>query len=144
MARILILQDEPSWNAALYRCLVAHHELVVTDSSNAAILALHKESFNLVISRVHLQSEDVFGFLKMIKSDPVIAHIPVVCFCGLRTRIAQFANNTLETVSRMFGADAYLSIEDFCVGDNCDLESMRSAIESVMNIDKRKASHEGV
>ena len=133
MARILILQDEPSWNAALRSCLESHHKLVVVSQSSTAIGLLQRERFDLVISRVHFHSEDVFQFLREINCDPVLKHIPVVCFCGLRSQHANSANEVLNSATRLFGAKAYVSIDDFCTGDSCNLEGMRRAIESAID-----------
>ena len=132
MVRILILQDEPSWNDSLKRCLQGHHELVVIHSSSGALKALHSEKFDAIISRVHLKDDDVFQFVQDLKSDPALAHIPVICFCGLRSRVANIANSALDKVSRSLGANAFLSLEDFCVGEDCDFDSMRSAIEAAI------------
>lgn len=129
MARILILQDEPSWRAALRGCLEPKHELLLVENRKIALEALRKESVDLIISRVHLRTDDVFQFLREIKSDIVLARIPVICFCGLRSRMANLTRGAVEAASLTMGADAYLSIEDFCSGEKCDLERMRTAIE---------------
>lgn len=129
MARILILQEEPSWQAALRGCLEAKHDLLVVESRKIAIAALHNERFDLIIARVHLKGDDVFQFLRELKSDATLAPIPVICFCGLRSRMANLTRASVETASLTMGADAYLAIEDFCLGEWCDLERMRTAIE---------------
>jgi len=126
------LQEEPSWQAALRGCLEAKHELLVVHSRKVAIAALLNEPFDLIISRVHFRSDDVFQFLKELKSDASLARIPVICFCGLRSRMANLTRGSVESASRTMGADAYLSVEDFCTGEWCDLESMRSAIEAFL------------
>lgn len=133
MARIMVLQDEDSWNAALRRCLSAHHSLVVIESSDAAIELLRQRNFDLVISRVHFKTQDVFHFLRTIKGDPFLAKIPVVCFCGLRSELAKVAHDSVELACRTLGADDYLSIEEFCDGEECNLEAMREAIESIIH-----------
>jgi len=88
MARILILQEDPSWHSSLRRCLEPHHELVVIDNTTAAIEALRQERFDLVVSRVHFETQDVFQFLRERKGDAALSAIPVICFCGLRSPLA--------------------------------------------------------
>jgi DNA-binding response OmpR family regulator len=132
MARILILREEPAWGAALSRCLEPNHELIITDRISKAVEALHNESFDLVITHVHLKNQDVFQFLREIKSDPILASTRVLCFCARRSRYANIANAALDKVSRAMGADCYLSVDRFCTGDNCDFAAMKRAIESVI------------
>jgi DNA-binding response OmpR family regulator len=129
MARILILQDEASWNGSLCWSLERHHKLTIRARIDSALQILQEENFDLIIARVHLKTENVFDFLRACKSDGAMAP-PVICFCGLRGHIAEVVSGSLERVSLTLGATAYLSIEDFCDGDQCNLETLRQAIDS--------------
>ncbi len=132
MARILVLQDDPSWNSSLTRCLEEHHELIVVEEREAAIKALHEVIYDAVIVRVHLKNDAFFKFLKNMHDDSSLAKIAIICFCGRRSRAANVANSALKSASLALGAHAYLSIEEFCAGEECDLDKMRHAIESVI------------
>ncbi|MDZ4834789.1 MAG: hypothetical protein SGJ27_13510 [Candidatus Melainabacteria bacterium] len=133
MTRILILQDESSWNACLKRSLVGHHEITVTHTTADALRLLRSMEFDAVISRVHMEHDDIFRFLRTVKADPTLATIPVVCFCGIRSRAANIAHGAMERAVRTLQAKAYLALEDFCEGDDCDFEALRAAIETAID-----------
>lgn len=132
MARILILEDEPSWNASLLRSLKGYHELVVVGSSSAALQILDEQRFDVIITRVHLKNDNVFVFLKDLKANPALAGVPVICFCGVRSRVANISNDALDKATKLYGANAYIALEDFCVGEECDFESIRRSIEEAI------------
>lgn len=133
MANILILQEEPAWEDALSKCLQPHHEIEIVDRSSDAVLKLQQHRFDLVITRVHFKTNNMFEFLRLLKKDPQTKDVPIVCFCGLRTRTANLAHVAIKQASYVLGATKFLSIEDFCTKANtCDLERMRAEIESVI------------
>ncbi len=95
-------------------------------------MQLQKRQYDLVITRIHFKSNDVFKFLKELREEPMTKDVPVLCFCGLRTRTANLANAAISKACHALGATKFMSIEEFCTIDTCDLEKMRKAIESVI------------
>jgi CheY-like chemotaxis protein len=132
MAHILILQEEPAWQAALQRSLKKHHHVLAVNSVQAALNALHERNFDLIISRVHLERNDMFGFLRTVKNDPSLKGLPFICFCGRRTQLSIALDDVLSLSSRTIGADKYISINNYSFGDDCDLDGIRNAIESCL------------
>lgn len=133
VANILILQEDPSWQDSLRNCLQSYHLLEIVRDSRVAISRLQEQHFDLVITLVHFKSNDMFEFLRQLKEEPRTSKIPVICFCGLRTRTANLANDAVKQASYILGASKFLSVEEFCTtSDTCDLARMRTEIESVL------------
>jgi CheY-like chemotaxis protein len=142
MARILILQEEPCWESALSRSLGPFHEVQFVSSAKEALVRLKQQAYDLVIARVHLRHSDPFEFLKRIQAEHLTG-IPVLCFCGTRTRTSNIASSAVRSAVQALGAAGFLSIEDFARSESCDFDALRNAIESIMTEYQSRESSQG-
>jgi PleD family two-component response regulator len=69
--RILVLQDT-EFRPILERALAPFHVLTYYDRVNDALDALRSASFDLIISQVHLQEDDMFDFLLQVDIESVL------------------------------------------------------------------------
>lgn len=129
MAKILILQEQPTEKAALKRSLETRHELIFVSREEDALFFLKEQSVDLVITRVHLKIGNVFSFLRSLKNDPQLSVTPVICFCGMRSKSASLQHDFLMKATRLYGAADYLALEHFCEGDDFNLDSICQSIE---------------
>ncbi len=133
MATILILQEVPGPLQALRNSLEGKHELIFSSSMTDALESLRKHKVNLIITRVHLEETNVFEFITKVKEDEHLASIPLICFCGKRTAIAKVLGPHLAETVRVFGADKYVDLNNFCSGeDTCDFDRLRQDIEDCL------------
>lgn len=104
-AKILIVDDNPV-NLKVLRALLSrsHYELVAADTGQAALdLTRANPSFDLILLDVVLPDISGIEVCRLLKNDPVTAHIPVVLISALRTDDRSISDG-LET-----GADGYLT-----------------------------------
>ena len=104
-AKILIVDDNPV-NLKVLRALLSRseYELVAADSGQAALdLARANPFFDLILLDVVLPDISGIEVCRLLKNDPVTAHIPVVLISALRTDDRSISDG-LET-----GADGYLT-----------------------------------
>ena len=134
MAKILILQEQPTEKAALKRSLELRHELMFVSRVEDAFCCLKDKNVDLVITRVHLDSGNLFSFLKALKEDPELSATPVICFCGTRSKSASLQHDFLMNATRMYGAADYLALEHFCEGDDFNLESICQSVERSLTV----------
>jgi CheY-like chemotaxis protein len=132
MANILILQEHAGSMQALRKSLGEHHRLHFVSDVPAAMKFLNNSQIDLIIARVHLEEGNVFEFIRAIKENIKLKNIPLVCFCGSRSEIAHTIDHTLARVSAVFGVDRYISLDRYCVEDDCDFIALRQEIESVL------------
>lgn len=133
MARILILQETPGPLDALRKSLEANHELYFAGDVSSALGLLPLMHFDLIITRMHLETANAFEFLHALKIEERYHDIPIVCFCGSRTALANSLDESLAHSVEIFGARRYICIDRFCVDDHCDYQALRYEIESCMS-----------
>lgn len=138
MAKVLIFQEHPGPLLAFQNSLVPYHDLFFASDESEAIIVLKENAIDLIIARVHLEQGNVFEFVRRIKHHASYAHIPLVCFCGQRTQLARQLDASMKKASAAFGADGYICIDRFCSQNNCDFDSLRAAIESILTESKEK------
>lgn len=132
MADILILQEEVLQDKVLSKSLLPDHNIEFVRSNDAVVRRLRWRKYDLLIARVHLRYNNLFELLIKLKADPRTASVPVLCFCGIRTRMANVANEAVRAATLACGAKCFLSLEQFCVNEHCDLARLKSAIEAVI------------
>lgn len=113
-----------------------------------AMKFLHESSLplDLIITSVYDDDIDLFAFIRALKGDQALHKIPVLCFSMQRTHYATLLDANTEHAAIACGADKYLSMDSFCrakpytdscescawVGELCDYEALRHAIESML------------
>lgn len=132
MAQILILQDAPAPLQALRKSLGLHHDLIFAASSSEAMNVLQSRRVDLIISRVHLEQNSVFEFIKMVKENTQLSNIPFICFCGRRTEVAKTLDHVLAKAAETMGVDRYLVLDHFCAEQDCDFDKLRAEIEDCL------------
>lgn len=128
--QILILQDGMAPAKILQQSLGTRHGLVFANGEDEALRVLASRTVDLIIARVHLETSNVFDFLKKVKSTEQYQHIPFICYCGRRTSSARSLDPIVSKSSEVLGADKYINVEDYCCGEQCDYDKLRIAVES--------------
>lgn len=115
VALIIALMEDPEQRRLVKDCLErAGHKVTVAESFVLAQAALQQQSFDLIISDVHLQNGGtVFDFLKWVRSDPRCQHIPFVLFSLNPTKMAKYLADGVRTAARTLGASKYISMIRF-------------------------------
>ncbi len=115
VALIVALMEHPEQHRLVKGCLEgAGHKVMVADSFVGAKTALQENSFDLIISDVHLENGgSVFDFLKWVKSNPKLKPIPFVLFSLEPTKLAKYLADGVQTAARTFGAAKYISMDKF-------------------------------
>jgi hypothetical protein len=132
MAQILVLQEEPAWQEALRRSLDEYHTLSVVSNTDEAVDALLLGNYDLVISRVHFETQSFHKAIMGLRAVCRPKDVPLVCFCGVRTAMGRAVNQVVSKIATTLGADKYIALDDFITGDKCDLEGIRVAIEDCL------------
>jgi CheY-like chemotaxis protein len=113
--RILLLNDSPKETELLEAaCRNAGHELTSMPSIAAAMDWLNKKDhIDVIVSEVHLEDENVFDFLKAVKSDPRHDWVQFIMVCTSTSDLAATMDNQLQQAARILGADKYVMMPDF-------------------------------
>ncbi|MFI5221106.1 MAG: response regulator [Bacteroidia bacterium] len=82
--KILVLEDDSVNQELLKLYLNDEFDSVLTSTIEEAMEHMNSESFDLCIADLFLGDSDKGGieFLKMVKANPKLSHIPVVAFTG--------------------------------------------------------------
>ncbi len=101
--RVLVVDDSDVTRAVLSRTLrgAGYEVLEARDGVEGAVIAL-RERPDVVVTDLEMPNLDGFPLLRLLKSDPVSAHIPVLVLTGQGGIVSRFWS--LRT-----GADAYLT-----------------------------------
>lgn len=115
VALIIALLEHPEHAIEVSNCLSeAGHGLCVVDSFAKAMVVLQEQSFDLIISDVHLENGgSVFDFLKWVRSDSALNPIPFVLFSLQPTSMAKYLADGVQTAARTFGAAKYITMDKF-------------------------------
>lgn len=148
MARILISMHNSASLSRLWDSLKDFYEVHCVQSPTEAMKFLHKSSLDidLIITSVYDDDIDLFAFIKSLKGDPLLRHIPLLCFSMQRSQFATLLDATIEHAAIACGADKYLSMDSFCnakiytescetcswPGELCDYEALRDAIKDML------------
>ena len=119
MSRILIVDDEPDIRLMLKLALeLGGHEVTEASDGREALEKVY-ENPDAVVLDIRLPDIDGLEVLRLVKSDPTVAAIPVVCIS---------AHSSGDTVRRALalGASAY-------VGKPFDFNDVRSVVGAAID-----------
>lgn len=132
--RILVLQEIEGNADKIKDCLQSpSNQITVFHSQPEAMQFLNSSQVDLIITAVHLQSGNVFDFLKWVKGDPINRDAKFVFFCAEPTEVARYVWPAVQTAAITLGADKYIAMECF------DENKLRSELEEVLA--RNKPSH---
>jgi CheY-like chemotaxis protein len=132
MAQILVLQETPARFKPLTAVLAGRHKLTEVNSVERAMTALAAHNFDLIISRVHLESGSVFEFMHRVKQDPLLKSIPFVCFSGRFGKIARRLDPLMMRIGELHGMKKFIRLEDYCSTGTCDFNALRQTFEECL------------
>lgn len=113
MLKVLLLQEKPE-NVFNVQASLPDCQIEVYDNVARAIRAIAEEEFHLIVSAVHLEHDgSVFDFLKTIKSQPSLQHIPFVFYCSKSTTFARSVRHGLQIAAHALGAEKYITMEHY-------------------------------
>lgn len=111
---LALLEDNYNKSNVLVSLESAGYTVVVCSSFKSAIEILQKQSFDLIISDVHLQNGgSVFDFLRWVKGHKASSNAKFVLFSLSPSHVAKYLSDSVWTSSRMLGADRYISMDWF-------------------------------
>lgn len=101
--KVLIVDDSRSLRRVLKRELsrMGIHSTEVAMDGLAAIDALQRETFDLILLDIEMPKLDGIGVLKLLKADPDLKHIPVIVISGF-----DYLDQSIECIR--LGAEDYL------------------------------------
>lgn len=114
-ALIIALLEHPEDHEAFKACFerAGHAVLVVSSFQKAkAILKEHLNSFDMIVSDVHLENGGtVFDFLQWAKKSPKLHSIPFVLLSVKPSAEAKYLEDGVRTAARFLGAAKYVSMD---------------------------------
>lgn len=136
-ARILVLDDTFEGRHRLQQCLAEVHDLVFVQNILEGLAYVRAEEVDMVICGIYLEHESVFDFLRAIKVDPSLKHVPFICFRASETKMARSIDDGLNMACAALGATKYLVCES-----TDHIFNLFREVESCLPIDKRtKVEH---
>jgi response regulator RpfG family c-di-GMP phosphodiesterase len=135
MARILIA-DTPQ-SAFSLKNILAGHELIVANTTEAAVAYLQKETLALVIVGIHFDDSQMFEFMRHVHTSPENDKTPIICFCARDTGMARVIHESIEVASKTAGAWMYLDAHSYNVYKEPE-EELRRVIERCLIEGSRK------
>lgn len=114
-AQILALLERQEKSHQVYSALLQDgHQVTLITSFDKAIAILHKLSFDMIISDVHLENGgSVFDFLRWVTSHPGTNKTPFVLFSTKPTPVGKYLEDGVRTSARMLGAKQYIGMDRF-------------------------------
>jgi PAS domain S-box-containing protein len=100
--RVLVADDNADMRAYIGRLLGAHWDVDTAEDGNAAIEAIRKNPYDLVVTDAMMPGLDGFGLLAAIRNDPELRELPVIMLSARAGEEARIEG--LEA-----GADYYLT-----------------------------------
>jgi CheY-like chemotaxis protein len=112
---MVALLEYPEHVADVRGCLEgAGHEVCLVDSFARATEILRAQSFDLIISDVHLENGgNVFDFLRWVRSQKYLRAVPFVLFSLGPNDLERYLADGIRTAGRQLGADKYICMEKF-------------------------------
>ena len=85
-----------------------------------------EDHIDVVISRVHIENESVFDFLKEIKSRDQHKDVRFMMICSDPSEFAKAVDETVRTAAEIMGVDKYLTMKTY------DVEKLMKEIEAII------------
>jgi DNA-binding response OmpR family regulator len=108
---VLIVDDDEAARSALASVLGGAGYRVTVSGEAGAVPLVRAEQPSLVLSGVHAAGEDAYPFLKALRADVDLGHVPVMILGPERDfgeRVRAFREGAVEYVVRPFAPDALL------------------------------------
>lgn len=103
LPKILVLEDDPENQMYIYFLLHKKYFPVICASHDEALKAMHDYQYRAMIIDIGLRGEkDGLDFIRIIKTDPVLRDVPVICYTAFT--YGEDRENALNA-----GANAFLS-----------------------------------
>jgi CheY-like chemotaxis protein len=114
MAQILILEQDKRHFQLVKNCLETKgHTVLWTAKTAEGLELLSKYTFDLIVSAVNLDTDDVFEFLRAVRNGLQSKTIPVVFCCADPDRSARFATSVIRGAAKSLGARKYILLPGF-------------------------------
>lgn len=114
--RIMVLDNQENINTLTEACRKAGHQVVpVLRISEGMNFLDTKDHIDIVVSRVHLEHESVFDFLKEVKSRPQHKDVRFMMVCENPGELAKAVDETVRTAAEIMGVDKYLTMNGYDV-----------------------------
>ncbi|HEY9717811.1 MAG TPA: response regulator [Trichormus sp.] len=135
--RILVLQEIEGNRERIHLALdPLGFEIISFNSQPRALEYLVSNQVDMIISAVHLQSGNVFDFLKWVKGDSLNNTAKFVFFCAEPTELAKYVWPAVQTAALTLGADRYIAMESF------NEHELRQSLADVIAKHNRKREHD--
>lgn len=126
---ILYLEDRNDRMSEVEEYLTsAGYALQTCKTIVSAIQALEKGSFELVISGVHLESENAFDLVRSIREHPKFANLPIILLESNQSEFAESVNDALRISCQILGVNHYLAMSESDSKHLCQV--LRKTIEA--------------
>jgi CheY-like chemotaxis protein len=135
--RILVLQEIEGNRERLHSALnPLGFEIISFDSQPLAIEYLNSNQVDMIVSAVHLQSGNVFDFLKWVRGDSLNGTAKFVFFCAEPSELAKHVWPAVQTAALSLGADQYIAMDSF------NEHELRQSLQDVIAKHNRNRKHD--
>jgi response regulator RpfG family c-di-GMP phosphodiesterase len=115
--RIMVLDTKENISLLTEACLRDGHEVVPVLTIGEGMHFLNtKDHIDIVISRVHIENESVFDFLKEVKSRDQHKDVRFMMICSNPSEFAKAVDETVRTAAEIMGVDKYLTMSTHDIG----------------------------
>lgn len=112
--KILYLEDRGSNVEEVTRCLEPFgYEIITVDTVAAAQTLLDQTGFSLVLSGIHLEFENAFDLVRVIRQIKGDFELPIVLLDAHQSVLAKAVSESLENTCATLGVTKYLAMETF-------------------------------
>ncbi len=125
--RIMVLDTKENISLLTEACLRDGHQVVPVLTIGEGMHFLNtKDHIDIVISRVHIENESVFDFLKEVKSRDQHKDVRFMMICSDPSEFAKAVDGTIRTAAEIMGVDKYLTMTTH------DVERLMKEIEAII------------
>ena len=125
--RIMVLDTKENIGLLTEACLRDGHQVVPVLTINEGMRFLNtRDHIDIVISRVHIENESVFDFLKEVKSRDQHKEVRFMMICSEPSEFAMAVDETVRTAAEIMGVDKYLTMKTH------DVERLMKEIEAIL------------
>ena len=109
---LLCLTDSASAHENLVKKCCGIFELTMATTIFNALQALKSEIPSMIVVQLHLKDENCFDFLRMLKSNPTFAKIPIVTCC-VDDVFDKNIEDYLVKATKAMGSELYIPCSEF-------------------------------
>ena len=132
--RIMALDTKENITTLSIACLKDGHQVIPVLTIRDGMDFLNtKDHIDIVISRVHIEDESVFDFLKEVRSRDEHKEVRFMMICTSPSEFAAAVDETIRTAAEIMGVDKYLTMDSY------DVERLMKEIYAILprNLPKR-------